>query len=121
VAKPLLSKSRLDTIRRRLYGPNVQVTLYRVTPAQGETEIATITSGFLFVRERRAGQEIDGSGVKFWLAAEVIDRETLSIGSSLALTINGVATRYRISDLLPQQQVGAGYVLRLSPQRGATG
>lgn len=119
--KPLLSKRRLDKLRRVIYGA-ASVTFYKVTPALGEVEIATLTSGFTFVRERRAGQEIDGSGVKMWLSADAaITRSQLNIGGVVEITVNGVTTRYAISELLPQQQIGAGYVLRLIPQKGATG
>lgn len=117
----LLSKSRLDTMRRTLYGRNVRAVFYKVTPAAGETEIKTITSGFHFVREKRAGQEIDGSGVKMWLAAGMVDKDKLKIGAACALTIDGATTRYSVGDLLPQQQLGAGFVLRLKPLNGATG
>lgn len=64
--KALLSKTRLNRINRALYGRATAV-FYKVTPAAGETIIATLTGGFTYVRERRAGQEIDGSGVKLWL------------------------------------------------------
>jgi len=95
---------------------------YKVTPTAGETEIAALTSGFFFVREQRAGQEIDGSGVKMWLSVDAaITRAQLNIGGAVAITVRGITTRYKISDLLPMQQLGAGYVLRLSPQKGATG
>lgn len=118
----LLTKSRLDALRRALYGPNVQATFYKVTPALGETQIATITSAFHFQREQRAGQEIDGSGVKMWLSSSaLITRAQLKIGATVTLTVEGITTRYVIGDLLPMQQIGAGYVLRLKPQNGATG
>jgi hypothetical protein len=119
--KTLLSKNRLNLITRTLYGRGAKTVFYKVTPTIGETIIATITGGFTFVREQRAGQEIDGSGVKFWISASVIDRATLSNAAAAEITANGVTTRYAISDLLPQQQLGAGYVLRLKPQKGATG
>jgi hypothetical protein len=93
---------------------------YKVTPADGEVEIATLTNGFFFVREQRAGQEIDGSGVKFWLSIDAAPSQ-LSIGGVVAITVKSRTTRYKISNLLPMQQIGAGYVLRLSPQKGATG
>lgn len=116
----LLSKTRLNTLTRRTYGRNITVAFYKVTPTAGETEIATLTSGFFFVREQRAGQEIDGSGVKFWLSADAAPSQ-LSIGGVVAITVKNRTTRYKISDLLPMQQLGSGYVLRLSPQKGPTG
>jgi hypothetical protein len=118
----LLTKTRLNALARTTYGPSIQVVFYKVTPTGGETEIATLTQGFFFVRERRAGQEIDGSGVRFWLSADAaISRSQLSIGGVVAITVKGITTRYKISELLPMQQLGAGYVMRLSPQKGATG
>jgi len=117
----LLSKRRLDEIRRRLYGANCRAVFYKITPQAGETPMATITDGFLFVRERRAGQEIDGSGVKFWLASDMVDESLLRVGAAVALTVNNQTLRYKINELLPQQQVGAGYVMRLAPLVGATG
>jgi hypothetical protein len=116
----LLTKSRLDQMRRALYGRNVQAVFYGLTPADGEVEIGTITSGFNFVRER-AKEENNGK-VKFWLSADAaIDRTQLHVGATVALTIDGQTLRYEINELLPMQQVGAGYVLRLLPLTGATG
>lgn len=117
----LLSKTQLNTIRQHLYGPSVEAVFYKIVPATGPVEIGRITSGFTFVRERRAGQEIDGSGVKLWMSADAgIDRSLLQLGARVDLVIKDRTMIYKISDLLPQQQIGAGYVLRLSPQKGAT-
>jgi hypothetical protein len=121
--RTLLSNTRLNKINRTLYGRGVQVAFYSVTPIAGETAIATLTSGFTFVREPRAMKTVGGfgSGVTLLLAADAgISRSQLNVGGAVALTINGVTTRYAISELLPQQQVGAGYVLRLMPLQGAT-
>lgn len=116
----LLSKSRLNRIRRQLYGRGAKMTFFKVTPSVGETEIGSVTTGFTFVRERRAGQEIDGSGVKVWLAEGAISRSLLHVGAVAVVTVNNRTFRYKISELLPQQQIGAGYVMRLSPLQGAT-
>lgn len=117
----LLSKPILDTMRRTLYGSGAKLVFKKVTPTAGEAEIATITSGFHFQREQRAGQEIDGSGVNVWLAAGVVDKSKLHIGVRVDVTTNNVTTRYSISKLEPMQQLGAGFVLRLRPLQGATG
>lgn len=117
----LLSKTRLNTIRQNLYGSAVEAVFYKITPAAGPVEIGRITSGFLPVRERRAGQEIDGSGVRFWLSADAgIDRALLQIGARVDVIIGDRTMIYKISELLPMQQLGSGYTLRLSPQKGAT-
>jgi hypothetical protein len=117
--KPLLSSTRLDKMRRTLYGRNVTAVFYGLTPEDGEQEIGRITSGFNFVREK-AKEESNGK-VKFWLSADAnIDREQLHVGAAMALIIDGRETRYSLDELLPQQQIGAGYVLRLSPLQGAT-
>jgi hypothetical protein len=121
--KPLLSKNRLNKIQRTLYGRGVQVAFYSVTPIAGETAIATLTSGFTFVREPRAMKAVGGfgSGVTLLLAVDAgITRSQLSVGGVVALTVNGQTLRYAIAELLPMQQLGAGYVLRLIPQQGAT-
>jgi hypothetical protein len=118
--KPLLSKSRLDKMRRALYGRNVEAVFYGLTPAEGEQIIGRITGGFNFVREKAQEDSNDGK-VKFWLSADAnIDREDLHIGAAVALIIDGRESRYSIDELIPQQQIGAGYVLRLSPTTGAT-
>lgn len=118
--KPLLSKSRLDTMRRTLYGRNVEAVFYSLTPEAGEQPLARITSGFNFVRER-AKEGDDNGRLKFWLSADAaIDRDQLHIGAAVALIIDGRESRYSIYELLPQQQIGAGYVLRLTPKTGAT-
>ncbi len=118
---PLLDKSTLDEINRTLYPRGVTATFYKVTPAAGEVEIGSITSGFQVDRERKAAGK-DGAGVAMRLSAEAnIDASTLKIGAEVALTINGQTRRYSIDELLPMQQLGSGYILRLSPLQGATG
>jgi len=118
--KTLLAKSRLNKINRTLYGRNVQAVFYKVTPSDGEVEIGSITGGFSVIREQR-GPGQDGTGVKMVLATDTeIDRDQLHVGGAVALTINGQTLRYSIDELLPQQQIGAGYVLRLIPLTGAT-
>src|SRR5262245_36741866 len=95
----LISKNRLDNLTRKTYGQGMTVAVYKVTPAAGETEIVTLTKGFFFVRERRAGQEIDGSGVKMWLSGDAgISRSHLAIGGVVAITVKGITTRYKISE-----------------------
>lgn len=95
-----------------------------ITPTAGEVEIGRIRSGFSFVRERTRGADINvmGVGVQLWLSADAaIDPSKLKIGGVVALTVNGQTLRYSIDQLLPQQQLGAGYILRLTPLQGATG
>lgn len=117
----LLSKKRLNTLRQIIYGSNIQAVFYKVTPGAGPVEIGRITSGFYSQRERRAGQEIDGSGVKFWMSADAgIDRSVLHVGARVDLIIDGRTMIYTISELLAMQQLGAGYVMRLTPSKGAT-
>src|SRR5262249_48189270 len=104
---------------RTLYG-SAQVVFYSVTPTAGESAIGTLTDGFAFVREPRAVRSAGaiGPGVTLWLSNEAaITRSQLNVGGAVAITINGLTTRYAISELLPQQQIGAGYVLRLIPQK----
>lgn len=118
----LLSNIRLDVMRQSLYGRNVEAVFKKVTPSLGESEIGRIKSGFHFQREQAAGREIDGSGWKFWLSKNAgIERSSLHVGVIVDISVNGIATRHSIADLLPMQQVGSGYVLRLRPLNGATG
>lgn len=116
----LLSKTQLDSMRRTLYGSGVKVVFYKVTPETGGSVIATLTSGFHMVREQRTGGR-DGQGVRMWLASGLIEPTLLRIGAEIGLTVGGLTTRYSIVELLPMQQLGAGYVLRLTPLQGATG
>jgi hypothetical protein len=118
VVKPLLSKSTLDKMRRALYGRNVEAVFYGITPEAGETESARISSGFTFVRER--SNDGENGKVKFWLVEGAVDRDLLKTGAAMALVIDGRESKYAIDELLPQQQIGAGYVLRLKPTTGAT-
>jgi hypothetical protein len=106
-------------MRRALYGRNVEAVFYGLTPEAGEQPIARITSGFNFVRERQ--KEENNGRLKFWLAEGAVDRGLLKIGAAMALIIDGRESRYSIHELLSQQQIGAGYVLRLTPKTGATG
>lgn|SRR5262245_49143808 len=119
----LLTKRRLNKINRTLYG-GATVVFYSVTPTAGETALATLTDSFAFVREQRAVRSAGaiGPGVTLWLSADAgITRSQLNVGGAVAITVNGVTTRYAISELLPEQQIGAGYVMRLIPQKGAAG
>jgi hypothetical protein len=118
--KPLLSKSTLDRMRRTLYGRGVEAVFYGITPEAGETEIATITTGFHFQREKELAEGSNGK-VKMWLSADAVDRSLLHVGAAMALVIDGHSSKYSIDELIPQQQIGAGYVLRLRPKTGATG
>lgn len=118
--KPLLSKSRLDKMRRALYGRNVEAVFYSLTPAEGETEIGRITQGIFPIREK-AKEDRSGT-VRLLLSADSgIEREDLRIGAEVALTVGGQTTRYSILDLQSMQQLGSGYVLKLDPLQGATG
>lgn len=117
--KPLLTKAVLNKMNRTFYG-DAKVVFYGVTPADGEQPIGQITQGFMLVREQKAAGR-DGQGIKMILAVDAaIGRETLDRAASLEFTANNQTTRYKIDELLPQQQIGAGYVLRLLPQKGAT-
>src|SRR5262249_42613034 len=117
----LLTKTILNSITNTLY-TGATVGFYSVTPTGGETLITTLTDGFPFVGERRAGPDRDGRGVKLWLAGDAsITLAQLKVGGVAVITANGVTTRYGISELLPQEQIGAGYFLRLLPQKGAAG
>ena len=117
--KPLLSTIRLDRMRRTLYGRRVEAVFYSVTPEDGEQESARITSGFHFVREKASSG--DNGKVKLWLSSSANERrEHQHVGQAMALVIDGRESRYAIEELLPQQQIGAGYVLRLTPRTGAT-
>lgn len=94
---------------------------YKVTPAVGPVEIGRITSGFLVNREQR-GPGKDGTGVAMRLAVDAgIDREDLKPGAEVEVTTHARTTRYSIVELLPMQQLGTGYILRLRPLQGATG
>jgi len=117
----LITKGILDTITGALY-PSASVDFSSVTPASGETAIATLTAGFTFVREPKPGRNFEESEVKLYLAADAsITASQLKSASVVALTIDGVTLKYRVSSLLSLQQLGAGFVLRLSPLQGATG
>lgn len=116
--KPLLSNRTLDRMRRTLYGRNVEAVFYGVTPEEGEVEIGRITSGFNFVRES-ATRDSNGR-VKMWLSEAAVDRSLLHVGAAVKLIIDGRESKYSIDELIPQQQIGAGYVLRLAPKTGAT-
>src|SRR5262245_21911067 len=118
MARPLLNNRILNRMTRALYG-RAEAVFYSVTPADGEVEIGRITSGFTFDRERLT--ETRGAGLKLWLADDAaIDRSQLHVGAVVELIVGDRSTRYSIDLLLSQQQLGAGYVLRLSPLQGAT-
>ena len=116
--KPLLSKSILNCMTRTLYR-RAEAVFYSVTPAEGEVEIGRITEGFTIVRER-AGQQ-KGANVNMLLSADAgIDRSQLQAGAVVELIVGGRSTRYSIDELLPMQQLGTGYAIKLIPLQGAT-
>src|SRR5262245_1590459 len=117
----LLTKSILNSIANTLY-TGATVAFYSVTPTGGETLITTLTDGFLFTRSPRTSRDVEESDVNLILAGDAsITQAQLKIAGAAVVTIGSSSTRYRVSTVLPMQQLGAGYVLRLSPQKGAAG
>jgi len=117
----LLTKAILNSITNALY-VGAAIAFYSVSPTAGEVLITTLTEGFVFVRERKAGAEIDGSGVTAIIAGDAsITPTQLKVAGVAVITIGSSTTRYAIVKCLPQQQLGAGYILRLAPQKGAAG
>jgi hypothetical protein len=116
----ILTKAILNSITNTLY-TGATVAFFSVSPIAGETPITTLTEGFAFARSHRGSQGTDSSSVNLWLAEDAtITRAQLNLAGVVVITGNGVTTRYKITELLPLQQIGGGYVLRLSPQKGAT-
>src|SRR5262245_40293073 len=117
----ILTKATLNTIAAQLY-TGATVAFYTVMPTVGETLITTLTDGFLFVREAWAKQANDSSDVKMWLAGDAsITLAQLKTAGLVIITIGSRTTRYTITELLDQQQLSAGFVLRLAPQKGVAG
>ena len=117
----ILTKTILNTIANLLY-TGATVSFYSVTPTGGETLIVTLTEGFAFAREAWTRREGESSSVKLWVAGDAsVTLAQLKISGVCVITANGVTTRYAINELLQQQQIGAGFVLRLHPQKGAAG
>jgi hypothetical protein len=114
----LLTKAILNTITNTLY-PGVTAAFHSLSPTAGETLIVTLTEGFTFAREREVSRE---SAVKMWIAADAnITPAQIKIAGVVVITANGQTTRYALIKLLTLQQVGAGYMLRLTPQKGVGG
>lgn len=114
-----LTAQQMDNVRTAMYGRSARLTFYTVTPADGEAELAALKSGWhaygLADKASRAAADVVGA-VKCFLAAGV----NLSIddlrGNAVAdLTIGKRTRRYAVADLKEQQQLGAGWVLILTP------
>ena len=117
----VLTKQVLNQIANLLY-VGATVAFYSVTPTGGETLIATLIEGFIFARHQLARQKNESSDVQMWLAQDAaVTLAQLKSTGVVVITANGITTRYAITELLPQQQIGGGFVLRLSPQKGAAG
>src|SRR5262245_45826848 len=113
---PVLTREVLNTITSTLYA-GAKVAFYSLSPTAGEVLMATLTDGFTFART----QSEDGS-VKMWLAQDVaLTLAQIKTSAVVEITANGFTTRYAVTSLLSQQQFGAGFVLRLAPQKGAAG
>jgi hypothetical protein len=114
----ILTRQILNSITNVLYA-GAKVAFYSLSPTLGEVLIATLTDGFTFTRAR---QSIEDGSVKLWLAQDVaLTLAQIKTSSVVELTANGITTRYAVTSLLSQQQLGAGFVLRLAPQKGAAG
>lgn len=117
----ILTKAILNSITNVLY-TGATIAFYSVSPAGGETLITTLTEGFTFAGMQWANRGGDSSDVKVWLAGDAnITPAQLKISGMVIVTGNGITKKYKIAELLQQQQIGAGYVLRLKPLVGAAG
>lgn len=117
----VLTKQVLNQIANVLY-QGAQAAFYSVSPTGGEALIATIIEGFVFSRQAWGRQKNESSDVRLWLAADAaVTLAQLKTAGVVLITVGLQTTRYVITELLPQQQIGGGFVLRLSPQKGASG
>lgn len=117
----LLSAKALNTLRRSLYGGSASLTFYKMTPADGEVEIHTTTSGWHIQRDN---SDIDRTGlVNIWMSSESVPWKLdskLHTGSKIKVTTNNRSQSYRISSIRPMQQLGSGWYLKCDPIENST-
>lgn len=108
----------MDELRRMLYGTSASLTLYSVTPADGEQEIKRIFSGWHVARKlRQPSRDIDGS-ITIMLSKGVdVALNDLRDNAVIAVQLgqDEEVKRYRVAEVTETQQLGGGYVLHCEP------
>lgn len=115
----ILNASTLNQMRGALYGQSATLTFYKMTPANGETEVFTTRNGWHAQRDNRA----DSAQVKIWMSSEVAPitlDHNLHTGAKVVIETNGRRQAYRISALRPMQQLGSGWILTCDPAENST-
>jgi hypothetical protein len=123
MATSLLDKDTLDQMRETLYG-DASLTFYRITPANAEEELLTLTEGFFPQRLTRNADTSEGAPqqARILVAASVLDDPSLiHTGAvvTLTVTVDEVESswRMRVQSFNPVQQFGAGYELILGQMK----
>jgi hypothetical protein len=105
----------LNQIRGDLY-TSASLTFYKVTPSAGETQIATLTSGWVSWRKNRKLISEVGGAVTIAIAYSTgVDINALRENAAVDLTINSQIKRYRVAEITETQQLGAGWILHCEP------
>ncbi len=112
----LLSFDVLNEIKRTLLGADATLRLYAVTPTEGEKLIATLRAGWGCWREARGRGESNVTFAKLAISSNAsLTNEQLQTSAVATITANRQTIRYSISEVLPMQQLGVGWILRLEP------
>ena len=108
----------MDDLRRILYGHSASLTLYSVTPADGEQEIRKIFSGWHVARKlRMPSRDVDGAITVMLSKGIDVSLTELRDNAVIAIQLgrDEEVKRYRVAEVTETQQLGGGYVLHCEP------
>ncbi len=112
----VLQAADLNQMRRELYGRSASLVFYSVTPAQGEQQIATLTSGWHAWRKSGRGDQVVSGAVTIALARSAqIEIDAIRKSATADLIINSQIKRYRVVEVTETQQLGAGWIIHCEP------
>ncbi len=118
----LLTPKILNVMRNSLYEASASLTFYKVTPAAGEAQLFTTTSGWYAQRDSARLSDVSGS-LTIWIAKDGASfpvGDQLHVGAKVVIDANGRTQAYRVNEIKTMQQLGTGWVLRCEPTENST-
>ena len=120
--KALLTANILNIIRNTIHTEGATLTFYKMTPANGEQPVLTLTSGWYIQRYNRVIFD-HNRHVNIWIARNATNEgldEHLHNGVRVTVHINGRTLNYRIRDIIPMAQLNTGWVANCDPLDSST-
>jgi hypothetical protein len=118
VARPILTNRDLDNLRIALVGRGAVLTLFKVTPTAGETELTSLTRGWCPWRRYR-GFGPSGSVTVIISKQSSVDVEQLRENAVMEVWSSGRTRRYAVAEITETQDLNSGWVLHGEPIKGA--